>query len=346
MKTLFSRIRNRTRQARDMNVITLVYLSIIVVVLMSLILGKKFFSTSNFVSMAYQLPEFGFMALGMAVCTLTGGMDLSIVAISTLSSVLSSYTLIGIADATGNEAMAILLAVLVAIVVSTLCGLVNGLLIAKASVLPILATLSTMIFYNGIAMAVTTGSSVFGFPEMFIDMGITKVFGIPLVFIIFIVATVILAIVLERTAFGKTIYLYGEHKTVSLFSGIPNKVVTIRAFTLSGFLCGIAGLIMMSRVNSAKVGYGDTYLLQAILVCVLGGLNPSGGRGKLLGVFLAALILQVLGNAFTLLRFPSYINKFIWGLVLVAVMIIGFFVDKNSRKLKMRKEEARDAGQA
>jgi simple sugar transport system permease protein len=345
MNAFSFKLRNRVKQPRDMNILILIYAAIAVLLVLSLILGEKFFSMKSFMSMAYQIPEFGFMALAMAMCMLTGGIDLSIVSTSTLSSILAAYVLIGISKDGGNVTLAILVAILVAVMVSTLCGLVNGLLIAKVSILPILATLSTMIFYSGVAMAITDGAGVVGFPEEFLDLGLLKIFGMPVVFILFVAVAIIVTFILGRTFFGKNIYLYGESKTVALFSGIQNKSLIIKTYMFSGFLCGIAGLIMMARVNSARVGYGETYLLQAILVCVLGGLNPNGGRGKITGVFLGILVLQMLQSGFTLLNFAPYLKKFIWGVVLVAVIIINFYIDKKRKKIKKPKAEAKGARQ-
>jgi simple sugar transport system permease protein len=123
-------------------------------------------------------------------------------------------------------------------------------------------------------------------------------------------------------------YFLGENKTVSLFAGIKNERITMVTYTIAGCLCGISSLIMMSRVNSARVGYGDTYLLQAILVCALGGVNPSGGKGKVIGVVLAIIVLQMLQSGFTLLNFPPYVKSLIWGSVLIIVMILNFVIDK------------------
>jgi simple sugar transport system permease protein len=337
----FSKLRNKIEQFKDVNVIMLAGVTVAVLLVLSLAIGNKFFAVKNFRSMTFQIPEFGFMAFGMAICILAGGIDLSIVSIANLSSVLAGYVILGIANNGGNVWLAILLAFLVALVVATLCGLLNGLLITKAYIFPILATLSTMIFYNGVTMAITSGNTIIGFPEEFAEVSIFKLWGIPAAFIVFVVVTIILSLILAGTFFGKSIYLYGENKIVALFSGMKTHSIVIKTYVLSGLLSGIGGLIMMSRVNSARVGYGETYLLQALLVCVLGGLSTKGGKGKIVGVFLGILVLQMLQSGFTLLGMEPYLKNFIWGAVLIGVMIANYYIDKNRKKIKLPKVDTK-----
>jgi simple sugar transport system permease protein len=313
---------------QDINLIILIVVTIGTLIILTSILGSRFLSLINLQSMAYQIPEFGLLAFAMMLCMLIGGIDLSIVSIATLSSVLAAKTLTYLASQGGDIFVAILIASFVAIFVSIACGLINGFLIARISILPILATLSTMILYTGIAMAITGGAGITGFPRTFIKFGIITLADVPVIFIIFVVAAVVISFLLETTRVGQSMYFIGENSTVSLFSGIKNEKVTIITYTIASFLCGISSLIMMSRVNSARVGYGDTYLLQAILVCALGGVNPNGGKGRVIGVVIAIIVLQILQSGFTLLNFPPYIKSFIWGSVLIIVMILNFVIDR------------------
>ena len=338
MSNISNRVLNRFKSFKDLNIAILVIVAIIITLVLSVILGETFFSSNNFQSMAYQIPEFGFLALAMSVCMLSGGIDLSIVSTATISSILAAFTLTSMSANGSDVTLTILLAVAVSIVTSLICGLINGLLIAKGSIIPILATMATMIFYKGIAIAITDGAGVVGFPVEFIGIGIVKLVGIPVIFLLFIIAAVIMTFILGRSHYGKCVYLYGENKTASLFSGIKNDRVIILTYMISGMFCGLAALIIMMRANSARAGYGETYLMQAILVCVLGGLDPDGGKGKVVGVFLGILVLQLLQSGFTLLEFPPYVKKLIWGLALIFVMILNYQFKKR-RRFRMRKNE-------
>lgn len=318
---------------KDVNLLILTFTVTGTVLILFFLLGTKYFSATNFQSMAYQIPEFGFISLGMMVCMLTGGIDLSVVSTTLLSAILGALFMNNAVAAGMEPGTAIFITVILILGVSALCGLFNGLLISKLSILPILVTLTTMILYSGISLAITAGAGVTGFPDGFIRFATEKVAQIPLTFIIFIIAAVIMGIVIGWSKFGRKVYLYGENSTVAMFSGINNHKVIVTTYTISGFLCGIAAIIMMARVNSARVGYGDTYQLQAILVCALGGVNPNGGRGKVLGVVIAIIVLQMLQSGFTLLNFAPYIKSLIWGSVLVAVMMVDYIISTRRQKL-------------
>jgi simple sugar transport system permease protein len=315
----------------DPNTKVLTGTAVVVFLVLSATLDR-FLTLRNIRSMFFQLPEFAFMAFGMALCMLAGGIDLSIVSIANLSSVLAGYTLLGIVNRGGNAWFAIAVGFLVALVAAALCGLFNGLLVARTHIVPMLATLSTMLFYTGITHGITLGRTVTGFPLEFAEIGIFAVWGVPFYFVVLIAVTVLLSFVLEATFFGKSVYLYGGNKTAALFSGMRIDSVVLKVYTLSGFLSGVGGLAMMSRVNSARVGYGEGYVLQALLVCVLGGISVAGGEGRIVGVFLGILILQMLQSAFSLLGLAPYYRNFIWGLTLICVMIANYYLDIKRRR--------------
>lgn len=314
----------------ETTLIILILITLVVLLALWWLLGNQFFSLNNFQSMGYQIPEFGFLALAMAVTMLTGGIDLSVVANANLSGILAAFILTRRFEFLTNlsEPTIVILACLLALLIASIAGLINGLLISKLSVSPILATLGTMTFFNGISMAITSGEGVVGFPEMFLRIGTSHFANIPIIFILFILASLIVGFMLERTTTGVGVYLYGENRIAALFAGLRTENLVVRVYFLSGLLAGFAAIIMISRFNSAKVGYGDTYLLQAILVSVLGGIAPEGGRGRILGVVLGIFILQALQSAFTLFAFTPYAKKLIWGSMLLLVMVINFMIDR------------------
>lgn len=284
-------------------------------------LGSDFYNTRNIFSMGFQIPEFGFLALAMAGTILTGGIDLSVVATMNLSSVLAAYVLTSqVSFATPGSAVP--LGIVVALVTGLLCGLLNGLLIARLGVPAILATIGTMLFYRGIAMALTGGKGIVEFPAAFAFVGNGRIFGVPFPLVLVLLAFVLVGFLLKKTAWGKSVYFVGENKSAARFSGIKVTHTLILTYVLSGILCGFSALILSSRVNSARVGYGDTYLLQSILVVILGGLDPRGGAGSTLGVLMGIFILQSLSSTFTLLAITPYARGLIYGVMLLGVMIL------------------------
>ena len=316
---------------------------IFVIAVISVFLPNKFLTLINFQSMASQIPEFGMLAIAMMIAMITGGIDLSVVSITNLTGVVAALIITrGITpEMAGPQAFLIMaLAVITAIAFSVVCGLMNGVLITYVGVPPILATLGTQGLFLGIAIVITKGHGITGFPEKFLFIGSGKIGVIPMPFVIFIVCTLVIALVLNKTSLGLNMYMVGSNPVVARFSGINNDSVLIRTYMLTGLLSGISSIIMISRVNSMRPGYGYAYLLQAVLVAVLGGTDPSGGFGNVLGVVMGIIILQVLQSGFNILSITPFFKKFIWGMMLLIVMVINFILSEYQKRTKRVKARA------
>ena len=324
--------------SRDISMVILFGFFLAVCLLMIVSFGTSMFNGTTLASMGFQLSEVAVLAFGMALCMLLGGIDLSIVAIANLSSIVTAMVLTGqfFDVEKAGSFVTILIAVVVAITISVLCGLLNGVIISKFSVSPIVATLSTMTFYSGIAMGITGGNSIGGYPSAFIKFGNGMFAGIPIVFIVAVIVFVLLILALDHTKLGHEIHYIGENHTASRFTGIDNEKVIMKVYTLSGLMAGIASLIIMARSDSARCGYGDTYQLQVIMIAVLGGISPSGGKGRLYGVFIATFCMQLMQTAFTLWQFSPYSKKLIWGMMLLVIMLINMVQERVTQKAKIR----------
>lgn len=150
-------------------------------------------------------------------------------------------------------------------------------------------------------MAITGGASIGDIDPAFSGFGKAVFLGLPVIFWLFLVVALVLGLVLSLTEFGRKLYLYGGNPVATRFSAFHNEKMSMILFMLTGVLAGVAGLIILSRVNSAKVGYGDSYLLQTMIVCVIGGIDPNGGKGKVQGVVIAIILMQVMSSAFTIM---------------------------------------------
>ncbi|MGI6778885.1 MAG: ABC transporter permease [Acetivibrionales bacterium] len=267
--------------SEDINFAILVGLTVFVLVLSAVFFGNSMFSMANIQSMAFQIPEFGFLCLAMMLSNLIGGIDLSIIVGANTIAIFTAYVLNG-QWAFGTAGIArVLLALLVALVVSIIFGVFNGLLISKTSAPSLIATLGTMILFRGIGMALTGGASVGNIVPQFSIIGKAKLLQIPVIFWVFLIVSCILAVIMSYTRFGRKLYLYGGNPVAARFSAINNERMCQSVFVLTSLFAGIAGIIILSRVNSAKVGYGDSYLLQTLVVCVIGGIHPNGEEEKL-----------------------------------------------------------------
>jgi simple sugar transport system permease protein len=308
-------------------------------IIMSIFLPGKFLTLSNFQSIASQIPEFGLLAIAIMLAMLTGGIDLSIISTANLAGVgaaliLTKYSLPQLGAY--EQSYIIFLAIVSAIGISLLCGLVNGLLIAYIKVPAILATLGTMSIFSGIAIVITKGYGIQGFPEKFLFIGSGTILAIPMPMIIFIVFILLMSLILNRTSYGFNLYMLGSNPVASRFSGINNRGILVRTYILSGLCSGLASIIMISRVNSIRPGYGSAYLLQAILVCVLGGVDPSGGYGNISGLVMGIIVLQILQSGFNILSFSPFFKNVVWGLMLILVMILNFYSSRYTQKIRKR----------
>jgi simple sugar transport system permease protein len=220
------------------------------------------------------------------------------------------------------------------------CGLLNGLLIAKVSVPPILATLGTLIFFTGIGMVLTGGQSVSVQTPEYAQFGVSTVTRIPVIFLVMCGAFLAVGFVLRKSRLGRRMYLYGENNVALRFTGARNERLVIKTYVVIGLLVGLAAMIMVSRVNSARVGFGESYLLQAILVVVLAGFDPYGGRGRVTSLFLGLVLLQSLQSAFTIMRFDPFMKTFIWGAALLLIMILHHVLDMRSGRHRHEKEKS------
>jgi len=303
--------------------------------LMWVLNGSQFFRIGNIQSMAFQLPELGILSLAMMVTMLTAGINLSIIASANLTGIVTALVLTRFVapEATGaGSFVIIILAVGAGLLTSAVIGLLNGFLIAKVEVSPILATLGTMILLNGVAIVTTKGYVISGFPEPIRFIGNGQILGIPMPMIIFIACAALMTLLLTRTRLGVSIYMLGSNPIACQFSGINNAGILLKTYLISGLYSGIAAIIMMSRFNSAKADYGESYLLMTVLASVLGGTSAAGGFGKVSGLVIALVILQIVSSGLNLLRVSNFLTIAIWGGILILVMAVNYLSEQYQQK--------------
>ncbi|KZM54343.1 ABC transporter permease [Aeribacillus pallidus] len=287
-----------------------------------------FLSSNNLTNMMFQLPEFGLFALAMMVVIVTGGIDLSITYTAALAGVA-----IAILSSNGYP---MIIAILGGIAVGLLCGLMNGFIIAKIGVSPILVTLGTMVLFEGLILSITKGNSISGFSPEYTLIGNGYYLGlIPLSIIIFLFVAILTSVLLNKTVWGRSVYMVGSNPVASLFSGVNNSKVLMKVYLYSALLATIASIIMTSRYNTVKVDLGSSYLLQSVAAAVLGGTEIQGGYGKVIGTLYAVMIFQMISSGLNLMGVPRPIVTVIMGVILIAVLIINFIkvkADENKQK--------------
>lgn len=324
----------------DKGLSRLFVIMVLVFILMAALKPNPFLTLGNFSSMAFQMPEFGIMAIAMMITMLTGGIDLSIVGIANLSGILAAMVLVKYAPQGVSQGQAILviaISIIISVIIGSLCGLFNGFAVSKIGIPPILTTLGTMQLFMGIAIIITGGKAVLGFPEQFAHIGNGTIGPVPVPMIVFIIIAIIFSILLNNTSFGIKLYMMGTNPIASEYSGIKNTSMLIRTYLLSGIMAAIAGITLIARTNSAKADYGTSYTLQAVLVAVMGGVNPNGGFGKIIGIIMAMLTLQFLSSGFNAMHFSNFFKDFIWGAVLIIVMVTNYVIDTFKSRAQVKR---------
>jgi simple sugar transport system permease protein len=301
---------------------TLSLIGVAVFLLMWLLSPGQFLTGGNLQSMAFQLPELGLLSMAMMVTMLTGGINLSIISTANMAGIVTAIILKAppLAGPEGAGAAVVALAIAAGLGTAAVIGLVNGALIAVLNVSPILATLGMMTLVDGLTIVVTKGYVISGLPDAVRFIGNGTLAGVPFATILFVLAALLLSLVLNRTPLGFQIYMIGSNPTASYFSGVNNRAVLLRTYLVSGLYAGIAALIMISRFNSAKSGYGASYLLVTVLASVLGGVSAAGGFGRVSGLIMALIVLQIVSSGFNLLSVSAFLTIALWGFIIILVM--------------------------
>jgi simple sugar transport system permease protein len=303
--------------SRYAETIVLVTVLTLTVVLMSVLTRGRLLGIRSFEAMAFQMPLLGVLTLAQMLPMLTGGIDLSVISTANLTGILTALVLTRI-----DVWYATALGVAVGLTAALSVGAVNGLVVAFFEVSPIIGTLAMMILVKGVALAITRGYVIAGFPNQFLFIGGGSVLGIPTPFVLLTVTAIAMSVMLTRSPFGVSAYMFGSNPVATQFSGINTRMLLLRTYTISGLLSGLAGLIMISRFNAAQADYGASFLLLTVLVCVLGGVDPAGGVGRVVDVAVALAILQTVATGFNLMGLSSHLANALWGAILILVIII------------------------
>lgn len=302
-------------------VVALVALVILLFLVLSVLAPSSYPTLRNIASMANQMAPIGLLALCIGLAFLIGGIDLSIVAVANASAITAAMTMTTL-EASVGTAGATVLGLLAGLAIGVVAGLINGTLVSRLRVHPIPITLGTLALFTGISTGLTRGSTQFGIGSLDFLRG--DLLGVPAPFLVFLLAVAALSFITLRTRFGFQMYSVGASAKVSRFARISVEQVQISTYMISGVVAAIAGLVMFASTNAANVSFGSSYLIQAILVAVLAGIHPYGGRGRIALVILAVAAMQEIqtGINMALGRWSgaNFAAEFGWGVLLILVL--------------------------
>ncbi len=293
-------------------------------ILLAIAKGDVFLSGGNIENIFKQIATNSILAGGMTIVLLIGGIDLSVGSVACFSSLVAATLL--------QNGTNMYLAIFVGLVTGAILGSINGLIITLLKIPFFIVTLSMMTLIRGVGFLLTGGLPIAYLGEDFQMIGKGLFVGLPIPFWIIVVVFTILYILLKYTKFGRYVYAIGGNKEAVRLSGINVKLYTTIAYTLSGTLAALAGIVLASRLNSGQPTACQGWEMDAIAATVIGGTKLSGGEGKILMTLVGALILGVMSNGLNILQVSSYWQYVLKGLVIL--IAVGISVQTWSKRKK------------
>ena len=284
-----------------------------------------FLSGTNLINLTRQTSQVGICSLGLCMVALVAEIDLSISAMQAAVGILA----VTIVNKTGN----IWLAMLAGLLLGVLVGLLNATIILKGGVVALIATLAMQTIIRGVIMIITNAASIPCNSQIFKLIGVGYIGIIPIPVVIWFICAVIVFILLNKTVFGRNIYAIGGNRVAAELSGINVIKYKYIVFAISGFLTGLAALVLTGRMNSGQPTAGSGFEMSVISAVVVGGVSLSGGRGNVIGVLIGSFILSVLANGMVLMD----INTFYQDVIRGAILILAVFLD--ARRTAMAKKQ-------
>lgn len=297
------------------------YLALIISIIVFSVLGPGFFSIDNAMSVVRQGAVLTLVSFGMTLAILMGSTDLSLGAVVGFAGIIAGKAM--------QLGLPLSLQILAALLAGTLSGLCNGLLISYVKLPPFVASFGMMGAAHGLALVLSDGRAIWGFPQGIRYLSNGVLLGLPFPLWMVGIACLILHLVLKRTSFGISIYAIGGNEHAASLSGINvprNKTI---AYTIGGLMAGLGGILMVSRMNSAQAIAGTGYEFDAIAATVVGGTSLKGGRGGAASTLIGALLISVLRNGLNMMGISVYIQIVFIG----ALIVLAFIVDSLREKM-------------
>jgi len=290
--------------------------AILVVALIILgVLNNRFLTLDTLLNQGRLTTEVGLIALPMTFIIITGGIDLSVGSIVGLCAIMLGYSW-------KSFGFPLPLAICFSLVVGAAAGFLNGLVITRVKVPPLIMTIATLALYRGLAEGISQAHSVRGYPEWFYFVGQSDLFGVPAQLWLLLIAIIATGIALDRTTFGRTLYAIGNNETAARFSGLPVDGVKLIIYTLSGLMAGLSACVLVSRVTTTRSDMGSGYELDVIAAVVLGGTSIFGGLGTIWGTIVGLAMIQLLMNGLALTGVKGDATIVVIGAVLILSTLV------------------------
>lgn len=291
------------------------------VVTINSLASPYFLDIYNLFDSTYNFSEKALIALPMALIIICGDIDISVASIIAISSVF-----MGMASAAGAGTGTI---ICIGLATGGLAGMSNGLIITRFGIPAIVVTIGTMSLFRGIAYLILGDQAYTVYPESFSTLGQGALFNlIPYEFIIFLIFVCLFGFILHFTTIGRRIYAIGNNQTAARFAGINTKRYRLCIFTVTGLMCGLASILLTSRIGSTRPNIAMGWELEIITLVILGGVSIRGGSGKILGVFISVFVIGMVMFGFSLLNVPGIVMSIFIGFLLIATLLFSNLLNK------------------
>lgn len=309
---------------------------LVILLILAAIVTPAMYSYNSIMAMLRNNAVYGLLAIGMMFVIITGGIDLSVGSILSLSGVMTAMKM------STNMEIPTIVWVLFGISVGALCGLLNGVLVGKLKMVPMIATLGTMYIFRGLSFLVSGGAWLFPhqFTESFLNVASAKSFGVFNIIWFQICALVLTGIFLGFTSAGRRVYAIGTNKESAHVAGINEGNVKVMAYVICGALSGLAGMLYTANYAMCTYSIGEGYEMTAIAICILGGVSINGGIGSIDGVLIGSLLMSLITYFISLLPGLSLWSDAIQGVIIIVAVIINLMMLKSSEKHALKERGA------
>lgn len=299
-----------------------IFVIFMILVIVLTFLKPSFIQPSNLVNILKQASINGILAFGMMFVIIAGGFDMSVGSTVAFTGILAAML--------GQGQYPLVVPLLIAMFAGLIVGIVNGIGVSVGDLPPFIMTLGTMTAVRGLALLVSKGKPVTGISPEYKAIAAGSLLGVPMLAVILVAVVAICSFVLAKTVYGRRVYACGGNLQAARVSGIDTTKIRISTFAIAGLLAGLCGFLMTSRVTIGQPTAAESYEMDAITACVVGGVSMSGGVGKPWGVVVGCLLITVIANGLDIMGVSSHWQKIVKGAIIVLAVLID--VKRKSKK--------------
>ena len=304
----------KTKSAKSLLSEYFIFVIFIALVVVLTCLKPSFIQPSNLVNILKQASINGILSFGMMFVIIAGGFDMSVGSTVAFAGIVAALL--------GQGQFPLIVPLVVAMLAGLAVGIVNGVGVAVGDLPPFIMTLGTMTAVRGLALLTSDGKPVTGISDEYKAVAASSIFGVPMLAIFLVIVILICAFVLAKTVYGRRVYACGGNLQAARVSGINTTLIRISTFAIAGLLAGLSGFLMTSRVTIGQPTAAESYEMDAITACVVGGVTMSGGVGKPWGVVVGCLLITVITNGLDILGVSSHWQKIVKGVIIVLAVLI------------------------